>query len=157
MHQDQNLIVTLYKQLLTAWNDRDADRFAAQFTLRGQAVGFDGSQMSGRAAIAASLRGVFSDHETATYVARIEEVVPITSDAFLLRARAGMLKPKQKEPSSDTTAIQSLIAVKESDLYRIALYQNTPAAFHGRPQLVQEMTDDLRKIHASGRMVAFDT
>ena len=36
-----------YRQLLEAWNRRDADGFAAVFTEDGSAVGFDGSMMNG--------------------------------------------------------------------------------------------------------------
>jgi hypothetical protein len=41
-------------------------------------------------------------------------------------------------------AVQSLVAVKNAGEWRIALFQNTPAQFHGRPELVQELTEELR-------------
>jgi hypothetical protein len=30
--------------------------------------------------------------------------------------------------------------------WRIALFQNTPAQFHGRPELVQQLTEQLRQL-----------
>ena len=71
---DHNACVALYTRLLEAWNRRSADDFAALFDIEGSAVGFDGSQMNGREAIAGALREVFESHETAAYVARIREV-----------------------------------------------------------------------------------
>jgi len=36
-------------------------------------------------------------------------------------------------------------SVKIDGEWRIKLFQNTPAQFHGRPELVEQMTDELRK------------
>jgi hypothetical protein len=33
----------------------------------------------------------------------------------------------------------------DPDLWRIELFQNTPAQFHGRPELVSEMTAELQQ------------
>jgi hypothetical protein len=41
-------------------------------------------------------------------------------------------------------AVQSLLAVKQDGRWRIALLQNTPAAFHGRPDLSDQLTAELR-------------
>src|SRR5712691_7999382 len=64
----------LYRELLDAWNKRDADAFAALFALDGDVVGFDGSQMSGRAEIASTLGQIFADHPTGAYVSQIRGV-----------------------------------------------------------------------------------
>src|SRR5258706_12275089 len=37
----------LYAQLLTAWNDRDPDRFASLFAASGESAGFDGTPSHG--------------------------------------------------------------------------------------------------------------
>jgi hypothetical protein len=42
--------------------------------------------------------------------------------------------------------IQTLIAVKRDGQWRIVLFQNTPAQLHGRPELVQAMTEELRQL-----------
>jgi uncharacterized protein (TIGR02246 family) len=45
----------LYRALLAAWNADDAEAFAAPFASGGVVVGFDGSEMRGRAEIAAAI------------------------------------------------------------------------------------------------------
>ena len=63
-----------------------------------------------------------------------------------MRAIVGMILPGKKELNSATNAIQSLIAIKQNDLWKISLFQNTPAQFHGRPELVDAMTQELSKL-----------
>jgi uncharacterized protein (TIGR02246 family) len=62
-----------YARLIDAWNRRDADAFAALFAADGVSIGFDGSQAVGDE-IREHLRGVFGDHPTAPYIAKVREV-----------------------------------------------------------------------------------
>jgi uncharacterized protein (TIGR02246 family) len=64
-HSECERVSAVYRQLLEAWNRRDADAFAAAFTDDGSCVGFDGSMMNGRAEIASTLGGIFEHHPTA--------------------------------------------------------------------------------------------
>ena len=41
-------------------------------------------------------------------------------------------------------AIQSLVCKRVDEVWKIALLQNTSAAFHGRPELAMQLTNDLR-------------
>lgn len=43
-------------------------------------------------------------------------------------------------------AIQTLVTVKHDGQWRIAVFQNTPAAFHGRPELRDRLTEELRQV-----------
>jgi len=45
--------------------------FAAPFAEDGEAIGFDGSQHTGRAGIAADMQRIFADHPTAAYLAKV--------------------------------------------------------------------------------------
>lgn len=80
------------------------------------------------------------------YVWKVEEIRFLDSQAVLLRAIVGMVPPDKKEINSATNAIQSLIAIKQNDIWKISLFQNTPAQFHGRPELVDAMTKELSKL-----------
>jgi uncharacterized protein (TIGR02246 family) len=149
----RDAVIGLYTNLLEAWNRRDAQAFAAQFTESGSTVGFDGSQLDGRAAIAGELGRIFADHIPATYVGKVIEVRPLGSSAVLLRAVAGMKPPKEAELKPERNAVQSLVAVADGGVPKIALYQNTPARFDGRPQLAERLTSDLTAVLRSGRVV----
>jgi uncharacterized protein (TIGR02246 family) len=136
----------LYKQLLDSWNRRDSAEFAALFVEDGNSIGFDGSQLNGRPEIEASIRQIFADHQTAAYVGVIREIRFLTPGVAALRAVAGMVPPGQTDLNPAVNAVQSLIAVKSAGRWRIALFQNTPAQFHGRPELAQNLTEELRRL-----------
>ncbi|MFK7692965.1 SgcJ/EcaC family oxidoreductase [Paenibacillus sp. HJGM_3] len=135
----------LYEALLTGWNERNAGRMAELFAEEGEMIGFDGSQVTGSAGIVDHLQPIFAHHPTAAFVAIVRSVRALGPDAVLLRAIAGMVPPGKDDLNPAVNTLHSLVAVKEEGTWRIALFQNTPAQFHGRPELVQAMTDELRE------------
>jgi uncharacterized protein (TIGR02246 family) len=91
----------LYEELLTAWNKRDACRYAALFADDGSLIGFDGSQV-GASEVEGHLTPIFADHPTASYVWKVHELRPLSGDIVLLRARVGMIPPDcQRFPKFD--------------------------------------------------------
>ena len=136
-------INALYARLLDCWNRRDAVCFAELFDEDSQVIGFDGSQMSGRAEIEATLGQIFAHHETAAYVGKVRGVRFLAPDVAVLRAVVGMVPPGQTDINPAVNALQTLIAVKR-EIWRIALFQNTPAQFHGRPDLSAALSEELR-------------
>jgi len=146
-------VVALYTRLLEAWNRKDASGFAGQFAPDGSTVGYDGSQLDGRDAIASELERIFADHTPATYVARVRELRTLGAGAVLLRAVVGMVPPNGSAVNPERHAIQSLVAIAEDGAPRIALFQNTPAQFHGRPELIDRLTTELQRVVESGRVV----
>lgn len=149
----RDAVVALYTRLLDAWNTRDARAFAVQFAEDGSTVGFDGSQMDGRAAIEQELGRIFADHTPAAFVARVREVRALGEGVTLLRATAGMVPPGATELKPERNAIQSVVAVDDAGGPKIALFQNTPARFDGRPQLAEQLTAELTAVHRAGRIV----
>jgi uncharacterized protein (TIGR02246 family) len=143
---EETTIRALYEQLLDAWNRRDAHAFAALVAEDGNVVGFDGSQINRRAEVEAQIGQIFADHQTAAYIGKIREVRFLTPDVAILRAVVGMVPPGQTDINPAVNTIQSLVATKRDAQWRIALFQNTPAQFHGRPDLVQQLTDELRQL-----------
>src|SRR5579871_4848224 len=136
----------LYQQLLDSWNSRNADAFASSFAEDGHVIGFDGSQMAGQDEIASTLRQIFADHPTGTYVCKVREVRLLSPGVALLRAVVGIMPHGQSDINPTLNAHQTLVATKQDDQWRIALFQNTPAQFHGRPDLVQQLTEELRQL-----------
>jgi uncharacterized protein (TIGR02246 family) len=139
-----NDIRDLYGRMIAGWNAGDAAAMTRDFADDGQIVGFDGSEVSGREQIAAHLAGIFANHKVASYVTLVREVREIAPDAMLLRAHAGMVPPGKSEINRATNAVQTLIAVKRGDRWQIALFQNTPAAWHGREDDVNALTAELQ-------------
>jgi uncharacterized protein (TIGR02246 family) len=139
-------IKKLHSEFLTSWNKQDASRMASLFTDDGNLIGFDGSQINGQDHIETELKAVFANHKTATYVWKVKEVRLLNTETALLRAIVGMVPPDKKEINPSTNAIQSLIALKQNDNWKISLFQNTPAQFHGRPELLEEMTKELSEL-----------
>jgi uncharacterized protein (TIGR02246 family) len=135
----------LYRKLHDRWNAHDAEGFAALFEA-GHSIGFDGSEMQGRSEIAAELGRIFADHETAAYVAKIRDVRVITPEVALLRAVVGMVPPGKAELNPDVNAIQTLLARRRDGDLTIALFQNTPAQYHGRPEAAEALTAELREL-----------
>jgi uncharacterized protein (TIGR02246 family) len=139
-------IAALYRQLLDSWNRRDASAFAALFDEEGQSIGFDGSPMSGRDEIATTLGQIFADHVTASYVSKIRGIRLLAPDVALLRAVVGMIPPGQADINPAVNAMQTMVAVNRAGEWRIALLQNTPAQFHGRPEMSDALTRELREL-----------
>ena len=135
----------LYTQLLDAWNRRDAQAYAALFTDDALVVGFDGSLIRGTAEIAVTLSQIFKDHPTGKYVGIVKDVHPLSNDCAILQAVSGLVPAGAQDVNPDLNAIQVLIAVHA----RIALFQNTPAALHGRPEAAQALTAELRQALAA--------
>jgi uncharacterized protein (TIGR02246 family) len=140
----ENPVRSLYASLLDEWSRRNAGGFARLFTEDGSVVGFDGSQMNGRSEIRTALEKVFADHPTASYVSIVKDVRYLSRQAALLRAVVGMVAPGASDINPAVNAIQSLVAVKLAAGWRIALFHNTPAAFHGRPDLAETLTEENR-------------
>ena len=142
-------IRSLYHELLAAWNRRSAEDFASLFSEDGNTVGFDGSMYNGRSEIESNLRPIFADHPTAAFVAKVREVRLLTPEVAVLRAVAGMVPPGQSDIKPEVNAIQTLVAAMQDGRWRIAVFQNTPAAFHGRPELSEALTEELREVFRS--------
>jgi uncharacterized protein (TIGR02246 family) len=135
----------LYGRLLEAWNRRQAAEYSVLFTAEGSQVGFDGSTVITRAAIESHVGQVFADHQTGRYVGIVRGVRFLTPDVALLQAVAGVVPYGQNDLNPAINAIQSLVATRDQDgKWHVEHYQNTPAQFHGHPELAEQLTEELR-------------
>jgi methyltransferase (TIGR00027 family)/uncharacterized protein (TIGR02246 family) len=137
----------LYRDLLDAWNRRDAAGMAALFTHDGSLVGFDGSQIDGGPKeVEAHLAPIFASHPTAAYIGKLREVRALAPKVSLLRAVAGMVPEGRRDLNSSLNTIHTLVAVEAGGTWRAAIFQSTPAAFHGRPDLSHALSEELRAL-----------
>ncbi|WP_165969459.1 SgcJ/EcaC family oxidoreductase [Actinomadura sp. KC06] len=140
----------LYRAILDGWNARDGRAFAAPFRDDGVSIGFDGSLHAGRAEIAARMEEIFAHHPTARYVAAVRDVRLVGPGAAVLHAVAGMVPPGAPDGAVDVNAdansVQTVTASQLMGQWRVALFQTTPAAYHGRPDDAAALTAELRAL-----------
>ena len=137
-------VEALYRALVDTWNKKDAAGYGELFTDDGSVVGFDGSCVETPSSITEHLGSIFADHDPASYVSKLNEVRPIGSGSMLVRGIAGMVPPGKSDIDPDKNAVQVLVAVETEHGWRIAHFQNTPAAFDGRPEATESFTAELR-------------
>ena len=142
----ENDVRALYDRLITGWNDHDGHAMAEPFAEDGLIIGFDGSMSSGRQAIGTEMASIFADHETGRYAVKVRSVRSLGPQAMILRAIAGLVPPGQSAIRSETNSHQTVVAEEQQGQWKIVLFQNTPAQFHGRPELVDEMTRELQAV-----------
>lgn len=135
----------LYEQVISAWDKRDAKEFAQFFADDATVIGFDGSLHDGRAALRADLNHIFESHPTPPYLSKVKQI-RIIDNVGILVAIVGMVPPGKDEIEPTLNARQVMVAVRTDGKWLINVFQNTPAVFHGRPELLQEMTGELNEI-----------
>lgn len=141
---DEALIRELYAAILDAWNRRQAGEYAGLFTGDGSIVGFDGSTVSTRAAIERHLSQIFADHQTGRYVGIVREVRFLEMQSALLIAVSGIVPYGQKDLNPALNAVQSLVVLRGPvGKWYAVHYQNTPAQFHGHPEMIEQLTAEL--------------
>jgi uncharacterized protein (TIGR02246 family) len=141
----------VYFALLAAWNRQDAPAMAALFRERGSMVGFDGSAVDGRTAIEAHLAPIFAQHPTPRFVAKVREVRRMAGgQTLMLRGVAGMWPRDADDLNPELNAVQTMVLSLGDGEYRIEMFQNTPAAFHGRPVESERLSAELREAGRPG-------
>lgn len=136
--------MSLYARLLDAWNEQDAAAYGGLFTEDGEQVGYDGSQTAGSGQITEDIGRIFADHKTARYVPLVRGVRFLRPEVAVLRAEVGMVPPGGDDIVPERNAVQSVVATGGPGRWRVALFHNTPAQFHGRPEAAEALTAELR-------------
>jgi len=136
----------LYKQLIDAWNNRNASAFGGLFAEDGLCIGYDGSEMFGKQEISSSLATIFKGHATAKYVSIIRDIKNLDDNLQMIRAHVGMLPPNKSTIDGSKNAIQVMVARVDKGTEHIILFQNTPAQYHGRPEMQEKLTRELQQV-----------
>lgn len=150
---DEKLITTLYFDWIISWNIQDASKMAALLTENCNMVGFDGSQMNGREQIYKEISNIFTHHKTPRFIGLVKEVRFLHERVALLRSNVGMIPRGQSALNPALNAVQTMIAKKDNGRWSIDVFQNTPAAFHGRPELSEGFSAELKEW---GKKVGFE-
>ncbi|MFD2923622.1 SgcJ/EcaC family oxidoreductase [Halobacillus naozhouensis] len=137
-------VTDLYQKLIRAWNNRSAKGMADLYTETGEQIGFDGSLLAGPDEISTHLSEIFAQHPTPPFTSKVKEVRLLGEESAVLRAIVGMVPPGKSELNPELNAHQTLMAVKINHEWKVELFQNTPAQYHGRPDLAENMTEELK-------------
>jgi len=148
MKSKQELLQSIYEELLASWNSHDAKAYANLFSEAGVVVGFDGSAMYGQADIQKQLQQIFRDHNVSSYVSIVREIKQWSHDIFLVTTTVGMIPPGGSAVNPEVNAIQNMVVSLEREPGKILLFQNTPAAYHGRSEKVEQLTKELNEVAA---------
>jgi len=89
------------------------------------------------------LQAIFATHQVASYTGIVKEIRQLAPQIFLLRAVAGMVPPGKDKINPAGECHTNPGSEGRWRKNEIALLQNTPAAFHGRPELSTELTNEL--------------
>ena len=73
-------------------------------------------------------------------------VVTLGETMGLVRAITGMVPRDGTEINSSLNAVQTMLARKQRSLWKVELFQNTPARLDGQPEEVAAMTRELQSV-----------
>lgn len=152
MQSKKEQLQAIYLHLLESWNSNDATAYADLFSDDGFVVGFDGSEMHGREDIQKQLQQIFKDHRVSPYVSIVRETRQWSQDIFMLTSTVGMIPFGSSTVNPKVNAIQNMVVSFEHGKGEIIFFQNTPAAYHGRPEKAEQLTQELNSAVAKSRV-----
>lgn len=121
---DEAEVRALLQRLNEAWGD--ADVYAALFTEDADYVIFDGSQVTGRAAIAESHRPLFEGFMRGSRLAsQITDLRFLTPDVALVHSKGAVIQKRQKQASRRAISVQTTVVVRRDGRWQITAFHNT--------------------------------
>lgn len=124
--KDEASVRGLYERLMDGWNQGNGESFAASFAEDGDLIGFDGTHLKGRREIASFHQPLFDKWLKGTrLVGKVKTVRFLSPDVALMQAVGGTVMRGRSEPSPERDSIQTLVATKHGDEWRLAAFQNT--------------------------------
>jgi uncharacterized protein (TIGR02246 family) len=123
---DEAAVRDLYEELMDGWNRGSGEAFAAAFTEDGDLVAFDGTHFEGREEIAPFHQELFDRWmKGSRLVGQVKDVRFLSPDVALIHAVGSTMMRGKSEPSPERDSIQTLVAVRRDDGWRLAAFQNT--------------------------------
>jgi uncharacterized protein (TIGR02246 family) len=123
---DEAALRTCLEELNAAWARGDADGFAAVFTEDADYIAFDGTHWKGRREIAESHRPLFQGFLKGSRLAGESQTIRFLSpEVALIHSKGAVLLAGQRKPARGRLSVQTLVAVKRPEGWRLAAFQNT--------------------------------
>lgn len=134
----------VYDAWIEGWNRQNADAMTGALGEDAHVIGFDGTEMRGRATVRQAMADIFAHHPTGIYVTVVREIRFPLPTLAILRAVVGMVPRGGAAVNPVVNALQTMVLVARDGAWAIEAFQNTPAAFHGRPQDALALTRELQ-------------
>jgi uncharacterized protein (TIGR02246 family) len=133
--------------MIDGWNKGDGDSFASPFAEDGDLVGFDGTHLNGRQQIASFHQQLLDTYvKGSRLVGKIRNVRFLTPDVAIMHVVGGTIMKGQTDIEPERNSIHTLVFKKvNGDKWCVAAFQNTRAQYIGRPDMSNELTEELRK------------
>lgn len=123
---DHAAVRALYGELMEGWNEGNATRFAAAFAEDGDLVAFDGTHLHGRRVIEGFHQQLFAKWVKGTRLTgSVDDVRFLGPDLAVMHAIGGTIKRRKTKPARARDSIQTLVAIRTRDNWRLAAFQNT--------------------------------
>ena len=130
---DEAAVRDLYRKMLGGWNEGSGAAFAAPFAEDGCLVAFDGTRFEGREEISSFHQELFDRWMKGTrLVGEVGDVRFLGPDVAVMHAVGSTVMRGKSEPSPERDSIQTLVAVRRDDGWRVAAFQNTRVRPMGR-------------------------
>lgn len=130
---DETSVRALYTQLMDGWNQGSGVLFAEPFTEDGNLIGFDGMCITGRNEIAAFHQPLFDKWLKGTnLVGGVTDLRFLDKDVALMHAVGSTIMRGKSTPSPERDSIQTLVAVRQGNEWKLAAFQNTRIRPMGR-------------------------
>jgi uncharacterized protein (TIGR02246 family) len=136
-----------YFQMIEGWNRGDGELFASPFAEDGDLVGFDGTHLKGRQQIASFHQQLLETYvKGSRLVGKIRDVRFLTPGVAVMHAVSGTIMKGQSDIDPERNSIHTLVFKKEDgDRWFVASFQNTRVQYIGRPEMSNELTEELRE------------
>lgn len=123
---DADVVRALYRQLMDGWNSASGDAFAAPFAEECDFIAFDGTRIRGREAIARFHDPLFKTHLQGTrLIGEVTDVRSLSSTVALIHATGGTIPRGRTRPARERQSIQTLVAVRLDEGWRLVAFHNT--------------------------------
>jgi uncharacterized protein (TIGR02246 family) len=123
---DERAVRHLYDELIEGWNEGSGSRFAAAFAEDGDLIAFDGTALKGRQQIETFQQVLFDKWVKGTRLTgEVTDLRFLNRDTALLHAIGGTIKRNKTKPARARDSIQTLVATRTVDGWRLAAFQNT--------------------------------
>jgi uncharacterized protein (TIGR02246 family) len=156
---DEAAIRELYGELMDGWNRGSGEAFAAAFTEDGDLVAFDGTHFKGRKEIVPFHQELFDKWlKGSRLVGKVKDVRFLSPDVALMHAVGSTVMRGKSEPSPERDSIQTLVAVRQGEEWRLAAFQNTRVRImrNGIAFLVSTFSDLLWKVFRLNKGTAYE-